>query len=384
MRHGRQIILAIALECVFVGSSFSQFYSPYYTTPHPNSSLDWAISPRGIALGEATVALPGYDDPFASNPAGLATVHGFWAQYATQPFFLDADDMRYRSWSVGAETPLGVFMATYRRLDYGTLPITTTESPDGIGGIESYDYTAGVAWGYATGSNFCVGVTAKMFDQKTSLVRGTLPSSIGYLIPESKAAFIFDFGIISNTGQLFGEGKFRDNLSLGINVQGFGTPFQLTYPGSSPSYPPISYPYPIEVDQPVPRNMRIGFSYQFSVASESPEQLNPIAVAVMAEYRNLLNSRLPSGGSYWGLGMEATAFEMLQLRCGGLAQPYESVYGHQNTLHVRYGVGLRAPLKRLSADLPGVTVEGDYTLFPVLWDSRSVIRLYSLGLRFEP
>ena len=275
-------------------------------------------------------------------------------------------------------------MATYRRLDYGTTLLTSTESPDGYGGIESYDYAAGLAWGYTIGANFSIGATVKAFNQKTFASWGTVPASLVYLIPESKTAFVFDFGIISNTGRVFGEGRFIDNLSFGVNVQGFGTPFRVTFPGSTPSYPPVSYPSARDEEYPLPRNLRIGFSYQFSVTSGSPEQLSPISVAVMGEYRDLLNALLPSSGSYWGLGMEITAYEMLKLRCGGLAQPYESVYGHQNTLHGRYGVGLRVPLQRLSADLPGFTVEGDYTLFPVIWDSRSVIRFYSLGLRFEP
>ncbi len=355
-----------------------------------NVSLDWAISPRGMALGEATVGVPGYDDPFASNPAGLAGMRGFWADYSRQPFFTNfTDDMQYRSWSLGAQTPIGVFMGTYRRLDYGEFGFTNASSPEPVAEARPFDYTVGLAWGYQIDSRFQVGIGVKMFDQKSALEWGTLEPSYGPILPESDPAYVIDVGLLSNVGSLFGNANVVDNLSFGVALQGFGTPFRLHYTGESTVFDPASGTLKtstgtVNYTIPLARNLRIGFSYRLILHSQLPEGLNPMSIAVMGEYRDLLNASLAQGGAFWGVGLEVSIFELIQLRGGGLAEPNDLVYGNQNTLHGRYGVGVHLPLQRLVSGFPKVILEGSYSMMQLVnWDP-SMLRAYSLGVRYEP
>ncbi len=381
---------ALAFALLLSTVSHAQFEYFSTSTAYPLSSLDRAISPRGMALGEATVAIPGYNDPFASNPAGIAGVHGYGVEYSHQPFFYSpSDDAQYRSWSATAETPIGVFACAYRRLDYPKFFFSGPTSPARLAQSTVYDHTIGLAWGYALSSRFHVGVAAKMFNQKSVYDWALVPAAVADLVPESSPAYLFDFGVLTNTGTLFGNGNVSDNLSLGTSLQGFGTTFRLHYSSSTPVFDPVSMTSSVQMSRvdftiPLARNLRIGFAYQLTVSSESPETLDPFSIVVTGEYRDLLNASMNQGGSYWGLGMEVSLFEILQLRCGGLAGPRDLVYGYENTLHGRYGAGLRLPLRQLVPTFPGVVIEASYSMMQLVNLDPSMIRAYSVGIHYLP
>ncbi|HTY38309.1 MAG TPA: hypothetical protein VMH23_14420, partial [Bacteroidota bacterium] len=188
------------------------------------------------------MALSGYDDPFASNPAGLAGSHGVWFEFARQPFFVNFndDEMQYRSWSFGVESPVGVFMATYRRLDYGRAYMSDPADIIPNGKLHPNDFTVGLAWGYAIDPRFQVGVGVKMFNQNDLVGWWGSQLSDADLNVKSGPAIVCDLGVLSNTGSLFGKGKVQDNLSLGLALQGFGTPFRYHYTGESFYYDPAT------------------------------------------------------------------------------------------------------------------------------------------------
>ncbi len=386
----RCCLLLVSAFCIAEFAT-AQYYSPYdVQTVRSIASLDWSISARGMALGEATVALPGYEDPFASNPAGLVGNHGYWVNFARQPFWLNLSDaMQYRSLSIGGETPFGVFLGTYRRLDYGPFGFTSLASPEPVAETRAYDYTIGLAWGYAIDKRFSVGVGAKLFNQKSSLEWGQSSPQYAALLPESDPAYLFDIGVLCNLGSLLARESLEDNLSLGLAVQGFGTPFRLHYTGTSSVFDPgtgaiRSTTQRVDYSIPLPRNLRIGFAYRVVVRSEEPEGLAPFSCSVMGEYRDLLNANMQQGGSYWGMGVEVSLFEVVQLRGGGLAEPYDGVFGNRNTLHGRYGVGVHLPINRIAPGLPSVVLEGSYSMMQLVnWDP-SMLRAYSVGIRFRP
>jgi hypothetical protein len=354
--------------------------------PLTNTSLSWSITPRGVALGEATVALPAFGAPFAANPAGLANCRGIWSTYASQPYFATGAD--YRSGSVGVATTIGTFMATYRQ--FNNLPIVVStvasESHGGVAEYDWYDRTLGIAWGSSFGAHVRVGVAAKQFDEKFPRVSGTTPPGTGMIIPkETTPSYVIDLGLLCTTGTLLGGEEISDDFSVGVALQGFGTPYRLRY---DPAPYPYYYAYWRANIQPLDRNLRIGFAYRLSIKGTTSESLQPFSTTLMSEFRQVLNSRY-YGGSYWGFGLETSILEVLNLRVGGLAQPTDGPYGHQNTLKERYGIGLHIPLARLGDWLPALTLEGDYAWMPLAIYSfvdydPSTLRVFSFGVRYEP
>ncbi|HTY39422.1 MAG TPA: hypothetical protein VMH23_20055, partial [Bacteroidota bacterium] len=278
---------------------------------------------------------------------------------------------------------------TYRRLDYGRAYMSDPADIIPNGKLHPNDYTVGLAWGYAIDPRFQVGVGVKMFNQNDLVGWWGSQLSDADLGVKSGPAFVCDLGVLSNTGSLFGNGKVQDNLSLGLALQGFGTPFRYHYTGESFYYDPATgvtriVAIPIDYTIPLGRNLRIGIAYHLEVMSEVPSQLSPFSIVVMGEYRDLLNATMWHGNASWGLGVEISIFELLQLRGGGEAEPFDGVYGYQNTLHGRYGVGVHLPIQRIAPGWPSVVIEGDYSLMQLVDWTPSMLRMYSLRVRYTP
>ncbi|HTY38308.1 MAG TPA: hypothetical protein VMH23_14415 [Bacteroidota bacterium] len=324
-----------------------------------NSALDVTFEPRSVSLGEATVALPGSRDAFTSNPASLSGLSGAWISYDhrgmewTKSF--GHDDMRYRSWSLGAATPIGTFLIEYRRQDYGEFEVTTVESPDGAGTAAVYNHVFGVAWGKSFGSWISVGAAIKSFTD-VETVTGSPAASLQSL--QTQPAYLLDIGVLAQSGSVLRLPGLKDNFSVGASLQNFGTDYRMTGQG---------IPGQIENEYyvPLPRALHLGIAYEFAVSGAAEHDADILKATVVGEYRTVLNS-FPSQHDYhWGWGLELTTYDIFSVRLGGYLQPYESVYGRDRVFAIRYGAGLHLPWSLVAKDALPLAFCVDYAAIPL-------------------
>ncbi len=324
------------------------------------SSLDMTFDPRSVSLGEATVALAGSYDAFASNPAGLATLKGAWMSYDRRGMewteVLGMDDLRYRSWAAGANTPWGTFSFEYRRMDYGEFSVTGPESPDVLGKVYVYNHEFGLAWGLCLARSISIGAVAKTYTdvQSTEGLSGASPYDL-----ETQRPYLLDLGFLYNIGSLIGNERLVDNIALGAALQNFGTDYRFKVAtGLEPGVTSEEY-------IALPRTLRIGVAYQLSLHGSEPTSPPILRVNVLGEYRNVLNSFPGPHEYHWGWGAEFTAYDIFSIRLGGYFQPYSSVYGGDRVVAVRLGAGLHLPLKLLSDGMPPLAFNVDYAAIPL-------------------
>ncbi len=349
------------------------------------SSLDVTFDPRSVSLGEATVALAGSYDAFGSNPAGLSNVQGAWLSYDYRGMewtrSLGLDDMRYRSWELGARTPLGTIAVAYRRQDLGEFAVSTMESPEGVGTLKAYNHEFGLAWAYDLLPTLSVGAVAKTYTDVQTTTDATGGSSSGF---ETQRPYLLDLGMQYHCGALFGKGRVTDAASLGISLQNFGTDYRIKMTSALPEG------FSFDEFAPLPRTLRLGVAYHLSLRNPSSDSGSVLQLNLLGEYRNVLNSYPTEHDYHWGWGLELTAYELFTVRLGGYFQPYQSVYGGDRVVAIRFGAGLHLPARLLAEDLPPVVLNIDYAAIPlyrvdpdIFPNSAGTANVFSLRVEYE-
>jgi len=103
----------------------------------------------------------------------------------------------------------GALALSVKTLNFGDIPVTTTDAPDGTGSTYSPGYlTAGLSYAKIITDRVCVGVNAKVISETIADV-----SAVGFAI---------DFGV---------QYRFPGNLSLGVAVKNIGT--NMSFKGGS-------------------------------------------------------------------------------------------------------------------------------------------------------
>ncbi len=220
---------------------------------------------RAAGMGEAFVSIA--DDATATywNAAGLAfqskweisLMHSNWLQQLASDLFYD-----YATFIYPMEG-LGTFGVAVTYLNLGTQVQTAADSPEPIGEFSSYEFAIAASYGTLLSKNSAVGLSVKF-------IRSNLASvSVGAEKGDGRAnAFAFDLGYLKR--------KFLINgLSFGVNLTNMG--------------PKIVY---VDADQadPLPTNLRVGFSYQLL-----NDEFNKIRLAV--EFDKLLVRKYEDGTS---------------------------------------------------------------------------------------
>ncbi len=363
----------------------SAAFAPAARAQAGSYSLDVALDPRTVALGEAGVAIPGSTDAFASNPAGLAACSGLWMEYARRGMEwtegMGIEGMQFRSWSAGLSTRYGTFMLGYRRGDMGEMDVSTSDSPGGIGAkVKMYNHVFGAAWGYALSPAVQLGAVAKAFTL-VQTVEGR-PAAGGFQPVEATPAYLIDLGVLLNSGRLIANGGAADNLSLGVALQNFGTDFRIKQAAVGQAGSGL------DMVEPLPRMIRVGLAYQVRMGKGEPEGWIPLQAMVVGEYRKVLNSLISGNERYWGWGVELTGCEVFSVRLGGYFQPWKSVFGAENRAALRLGTSVELPLRRIAAGWWPVTIEASYTAIPLYNVGFSpglagTANVFSFGLRYD-
>ncbi|MDE3058662.1 MAG: PorV/PorQ family protein [Bacteroidota bacterium] len=167
------------------------------------------VGARGVALGGSNVAFVNGVDAIYWNPAGLArSSFGTEAQFSHMTYLADIG-VEYGAVGVTAEG-IGTFGVSLKSLNFGDIPVTTEDNPDGTGQTYSPTYvTTGLSYSRLLSDRISIGATFNLVSES--------------IMSTSATGFSFDAGV-----QYSGLGV--PELKLGIVVKNVGP--NITYSGS--------------------------------------------------------------------------------------------------------------------------------------------------------
>jgi hypothetical protein len=362
--------LAVLVFSMMNGTSCLSQSSSY---PPGLQSFDAVTDAQSIAMGESSAANPRSLSSFKVNPATLAGVEKANLVFGYRPlnWIKILEDVRYYSIGAALRTKIGCFALDYSRFEMGEVEITTMEDP-GPSGEKANPYDHTVTLGYAGQiiKDLFMGINLKWFDAAFGQPRDSKHTL------ESKPAWLGDIGVLYGLKGMIRHPLLADRIYLGISIQNMGGPYR--YKTESMNH---------FTDTSIPRYWRLGFCYE--LCAHLDDRTTPFRFMFTAEYRKHLN---PSGYyklkvNYGGAGFEATFFNLVSIRMGGIFGPFDGIYGDSGRLAMRYGIGLNIPLKKTGLNLPASIALG-FSQIPIkdvsMWgDSRKTLNAIDVQLRYE-
>jgi hypothetical protein len=352
-----------ALVAIMARIAFAQL------SPPSIGSLTLPPDARLVAMGESFVAVPGNLSAMMSNPAGLAGLRGVWLLYAHRGH----PDREAGYWHAlgSVALPFGTIGVVYDRSTFGAIPVTDATHPEGTGEVlEEHDEFLGIGIGHSFSENWSAGISVKRYDS-TPLFGETL--SRPYLV---------DFGILLSIPGVFADSIGTDLLAVGVSAQNMGSDFRIRVVQTLPYWSQV-YDY----TWPLPRYVRLGLSYQYTLPPQAGRPLSPIVLLFTAEYRALFSPLTDTPGDgkpgrdFWGIGAEGTVYDLLSARVGCFVQPFTGVYADRDKPVIRFGAGVKIPLERIGIEVP-LTLCGDYSAIPVPSYSVSMLHSFSVSAQY--
>jgi hypothetical protein len=238
------------------------------------------VGARDMALGGSTIANSSGVEAIHWNPAGLGRLtHAAEAMFSTMSYLADT---RMSYGAVAAQFgEFGVMGLSIRSLDFGDIPMTTVDDPEGLAGrTYSPTYmTLALTYGRALTDAISAGATAKLISERIDRV--------------SAGGFAFDLGL--QYDGLVGV----SGLQLGVVVKNIGP--QISYDGGGLYRTAIS----TEGDRPeqrykveaasfeLPSTLEIGLGYTGKVQDNMVYTLNGVFMN-----NNLYEDEYKVGGEY--------------------------------------------------------------------------------------
>jgi hypothetical protein len=363
------------------------FYIVFFLTPAlaQFTSLDVIYDARSIAMGESSVASTNGLNPVDVNPASLIGINGLSFTYSHRnanlfdfTFVPEINkDMNCYSMGIGLKSSIGYFAFSYKK--FNQHKILGYEIP-GIypNYLNTADHTNIGTYANNFFKNFYGGINVKTHWFSVDLPNNTYTMG-------SNNPVLFDLGIIYKINGILKSENLNDNLNLAASINNPGTKYRLIQ-GKD------------ERKIELPHYIRIGFSYELNFPDSQNKNL--FSFILNGEYRNLLNHDFDDIGEYihgfcfgfgsafygfwpnfdyegcitfglndnerdfWSFGAEASFYDILFLRMGGIANPFTSVYGEAGVFSFRYGAGLKLPLSVIGIKYP-VSFSFDYAVIPL-------------------
>jgi len=238
------------------------------------------VGPRGIAMGEANLAVAQGIESIFWNPAGVANMQNSTSVMFSHMSYLADIGVEYGAVATNIEG-FGVVALSLKSLGIGDILVTTTTDPDGLGGavFSPQMLTAGLTYSRQLTERISVGLTA-------NLITETLGDA-------SSTGFGFNVGVIYNTlADIKG-------LSIGIAMKNVGP--QMQYDGSgmlvlssvqdqnrSPQYTKIEA---AKFDLPSSFEMGVGYKAEF-------DEQNAIQLAGVFLNNNFSEDEYKFGAEY--------------------------------------------------------------------------------------
>lgn len=215
------------------------------------------VGARGIATGGALLSSVTGLEAIYYNPAGLDVAQRTEGMFSHMSYLADIGISYF-----AAGTSLGDFGSlalSFKTFDFGEIPVTTFNSPDGTGATYSPSFlTAGVTYSKIITDRVSIGVNAKVISETIMSTNAT--------------GFAIDFGV---------QYRFKSNLSLSATVKNVGTNMQYTgqdlevktgVPGTNPGGSNAQYSAVTEGFQ-IPSFFEMSLGYRFDFDAENMMRL---------------------------------------------------------------------------------------------------------------
>jgi opacity protein-like surface antigen len=272
------------------------------------------VGARGIATGGAFISnLTGLESIYY-NPAGLDRSKGAEAIFSYMNYVAD---LNVSYFGAGANLgDLGSIGLTFKSLDFGDIPVTTSEFPDGDGTTYSPSFiTVGLTYSKVITDRISIGTNFKFINE-------TIENT-------SASGFAIDFGV---------QYRFNSSVSIGATLKNIGgnmsysgadlqqtTEISGSFPGSPDgTFEIVSEPFGI------PSYFELSASYDYLI----DEQNNLLVGGTFVANNSLEDA--------FNLGLEYGFMKMFFLR-GGYNLPLggndDSIYGFTAGAGVDYQVG---------------------------------------------
>lgn len=274
MRVSKLLTVLLTLLVVFGLSFQAMAGNPEKKGTAGADELLIPMGARGIALAGACVANISGIDAIYWNPAGVAASDK--SIEATFSYMKYIADINVNFGGFVTKTPVGSIGFTFQSIGFGDIPITTEDSPEGIGAFYSPTYmTIGVTYSRAMTDRIFIGVNAKFVSET--------------IMQTNASTVAIDMGVQYLT---------ESGIRLGVALKNFGNPIsfeganmdrQVELPDTKPGTPQRRLRIPGQ-DHELPSSFEIGLAYEL----QPMEKAN---VSLMGAFRhhNFLNDQMVGG-----------------------------------------------------------------------------------------
>lgn len=292
---------------------------------------------RAEALGGGNAALTGspfmsFYNPAVSSFSGAVTAEASHLEY---PFLFDrgGSDKNYEAYGIGVNMEqFGAFSFNYLHLTFDPELIYYGDWVSiASAGIFMMNYS------YPILRDFSVGVNANYYEENKLHDRGT-----GF------KGWYYDLGLMKKF--TIKQEISEQNLYLGLSF--------LNMLNSK-----VSAQMSTKIYSRFPSTMRLAAAYEFQPENKISD-FRTFKALLTAEYRDLLNSR---HRTQFQLGTEVTFLEMFVLRGGFYSEDLNNSWYSTTSSRLNqftYGLGIGAPVKKLSGMNIPLNIKFDYTSLP--------------------
>jgi len=235
------------------------------------------VGARGIATGGSFLANISGLEAIYYNPAGLDLGHSSEAMFSYMSYIADINVSYF---AVGTKLgDLGSFAFSFKTLDFGDIPITTVENPDGTGADYSPTFlTAGLSYSKVITDRVSVGVNAKIIQET--------------IINTSATGFALDFGVQYRFGNNLAIAAAVNNVGSNMIYSGADLQSSTEIPGTQPGSSGGVFQAVAEEFQ-IPSYFELSSSYRFALNEQ-----NNLDIATRFRNNNVAEDQLAVGLEY--------------------------------------------------------------------------------------
>ncbi|CUU04508.1 hypothetical protein JGI1_00996 [Candidatus Thermokryptus mobilis] len=212
------------------------------------------VGSRGVALGGGVVAEANGVDALFWNPAGASfTNKSAEAMFSHVTWIADIK-VNYLS-AIANFGGVGVFGVSLKSLDFGEIPITTVDEPEGTGEKFSPTFlTAAVSYSRRMTDRIYVGANLKLITER--------------ILRESATGFAVDIGLQYRLESGLRFGAVMKNVGGNMKFDGPDLEWGVVIPGSEPGSPVRSLRVPLQEFE-LPAAFELGFAYNLKLGESS-------------------------------------------------------------------------------------------------------------------
>jgi hypothetical protein len=212
------------------------------------------VGSRGVALGGGVVAEVNGVDALFWNPAGASfTNKSAEAMFSHVTWIADIK-VNYLS-AIANFGGVGVFGVSLKSLDFGEIPVTTVDEPDGTGERFSPTFlTAAVSYSRRMTDRIYVGANLKLISER--------------ILRESATGFAVDIGLQYRLESGLKFDAVMKNIGGNMKFDGPDLEWGVVIPGSEPGSPVRSLRVPLQEFE-LPAAFELGFAYSFKIGESS-------------------------------------------------------------------------------------------------------------------